>query len=208
MYTRTSYKYNTLPFFKTLRYTHIEDTWTVQKKQRHLYIKYHEKGSTAHVHLQKQFRYILVTFYAHECICVWERDTHTNSLSNSLKHTSDLSEDRSTNTPDGSVESLFSLRESLPREGMPLNAFTGTTVIFLLLRSRRPAWVGHEPARTSGPPFMLPEKEQPPNVTDHSGAALPPTSIDLHRDKVWVCQCQLHTSTHAVPTSCWWSLKN
>ena len=124
-----------------------------------------------------------------------------NTLSNSLKHTSDLSEERFENTPDGSVESLFSLSESLKRKGMPSNAFAGTTVIFLLLRSRRPAWVGHEPARTSGPPFMLPEKEQPPNVTDHSGAALPPTSIDLHRDKVWVCQCQMHTSTHAVPLS-------
>ena len=75
----------------------------------------------------------------HMNACVRERDKHTNSLSKSLKHTSDLSEDRSTNTPDGSVESLFSLRESLTREGMPLNAVTGTTVIFLLLKSRRPA---------------------------------------------------------------------
>jgi hypothetical protein len=74
-------------------------------------------------------------------MCERETPTHarTNTLSNSLKHTSDLSEERSTNTPDGSVESLFSLSESLTREGMPLKAFTGTAVIFLLLRSKRPA---------------------------------------------------------------------
>ena len=74
-------------------------------------------------------------------ICVREKPPHTrtNALSNSVKHTSDLSKERSTNTPDGSVESLFSLSESLTREGMPAKAFAGTAVIFLLLRSRRPA---------------------------------------------------------------------
>jgi hypothetical protein len=74
-------------------------------------------------------------------ICVREKPPHTrtNALSNSVKHTSDLSKERSTNTPDGSVESLFSLSESLTREVMPAKAFAGTAVIFLLLRSRRPA---------------------------------------------------------------------
>ena len=51
----------------------------------------------------------------------------------------DLSEERFENTPDGSEESLFSLSESLTRKGIPSKAFTGTAVIFLLLRSRRTA---------------------------------------------------------------------
>ena len=74
-----------------------------------------------------------------KCKCLREKRTHNYSLFYSLEHTSDLSEERSTNTPDGSVESLFSLSESLTREVMPAKAFAGTAVIFLLLRSRRPA---------------------------------------------------------------------
>ena len=55
----------------------------------------------------------------HLCERATPPNTRTNTLSNSLKHTSDLSEERLENTPDGSVESLFSLSESLTSEGMP-----------------------------------------------------------------------------------------
>jgi hypothetical protein len=50
-------------------------------------------------------------------VCVRERETHTHSLPHSLKHTSNLSAERSENTPDGSVLSWLEFSQSELRGG-------------------------------------------------------------------------------------------